>query len=264
MMYKDQLNRALQFNTAPKRIVSLVPSLTELICDLGLEASLVGVTKFCVHPQHIRTNVAVVGGTKQVHIDKIEALQPDIILCNKEENTQDIVENCSIVAQVHISDIYTIDDCLALITMYGELFAVEQKAQELVKTITAKKADFLKTIDNKPKPKVAYLIWKNPWMVAAQQTFIDYMLSINNFENVFGALQRYPEVDLKDEKFKDAEYVFLSTEPYPFKESDAIAIQASYPNIKVILVDGELFSWYGSRLIKAFDYFKKLHQEYLN
>ena len=92
--FKDQLNRAIHLKETPKRIISLVPSQTELLCDLGLEAYLIGVTKFCVHPHHIKTNVTKVGGTKQIHLDKITALQPDIILCNKEENTKKIVEAC--------------------------------------------------------------------------------------------------------------------------------------------------------------------------
>ena len=128
---KDQLNREIKLNAIPKRIVSLVPSQTELLVDLGLEDSIVGLTKFCVHPVHLRKSKTIVGGTKQVHYDKIKALQPDVILCNKEENTKEMVEALEKIAPVHVSDIFTIEDTITLMTQYGKLFSVEEKALEV-------------------------------------------------------------------------------------------------------------------------------------
>jgi len=259
MTVTDQLGRILKFKSAPKRIISLVPSQTELICDLGLEDALVGVTKFCVHPHHTTTNVTHVGGTKQIKVEVIKALKPDIILCNKEENTQEIVEACQEIAPVHISDIFTIDDTLELIKMYGELFNVNDKALHIYKAIQTCKADFLTFIAHKPKRKVAYFIWKTPWMVAASNTFIHELLQLNNFENSFQYLSRYPEVNLDAAALQDTDLILLSSEPYPFKEKHINLLKTTFKTAKIQLVDGEMFSWYGSRLLLAFNYFKTLH-----
>ncbi|MEP3837082.1 MAG: helical backbone metal receptor [Algibacter sp.] len=257
--FKDQLNRTIHLKDIPKRIISLVPSQTELLCDLGLESYLVGVTKFCVHPQHVKINVTVVGGTKQIQLEKIIALQPDIILCNKEENTKEIVEACQLICAVHVSDIFNIDDSVALIQQYGSIFNKEQEALKISNKIKSEMVDFKVFIQNKPVLKVVYFIWKNPWMVAASNTFIDYLLQLNQFENVFASKMRYPEIDILDfATNENIELVLLSSEPFPFKETHQKALQENYPNAKIILVDGEMFSWYGSRLTKAFTYFKSL------
>ncbi|WP_353778116.1 helical backbone metal receptor [Winogradskyella sp. 3972H.M.0a.05] len=261
MEYSDQLQRKLHFKDKPKRIVSLVPSLTELLVDLGLEDKIVGVTKFCINPKHLRKEKTVVGGTKQVHIYKIKALNPDIILCNKEENTLAIVESCEQIAQTHVSDIYTVEDCHELITMYADLFDCSDKAKLISDTIKQEQKDFEKFISNKQSIQTAYFIWKNPWMVAGKDTFINYLLSLNKFQNYYENLDRYPEVDLDSNKNENVELVLLSSEPYPFKEIHKEELKKYYSNAKVLLVDGEAFSWYGSRLTKAFKYFKKLHQE---
>ena len=157
----DQLNRSIQFENIPKRIVSLVPSQTELLCDLGLEEYLVGVTKFCVHPHHIKTKVAVVGGTKQIHIERIKALQPDIILCNKEENTKDIVAACEAICPVHVSDIFTLEDSLELIHQYGTLFNKNEEALKIIDAVKNEAEDFKAFIKNKESLKTIYFIWKN-------------------------------------------------------------------------------------------------------
>ena len=263
MEYKDQLNRVMHLQTTPKRIVSLVPSLTELLCDLGLETSIVGITKFCVHPNHLLKTKSIVGGTKQIHLDRIKELQPDIILCNKEENTKEITETCEVISTVHISDIYTIDDTIQLIEMYGELFSIEEKALEISNQIKIEHEKFQAWIENRPSLKVVYFIWKNPWMIAGNKTFIDYMLGLNNFKNAFKDKIRYPEITL-DANYNDVECVILSSEPYPFKKEHFKTLQPVFPNAKMILVDGEMFSWYGSRLTKAFNYFKKLHLDVLH
>ncbi|MDO5977617.1 ABC transporter substrate-binding protein [Flavivirga spongiicola] len=256
---KDQLNRIIHLKETPKRIVSLVPSQTELLCDLGLENALVGVTKFCVHPHHIRTDAVVVGGTKQIHLDKIRGLQPDIILCNKEENTKDLVEACETICNVHVSDIFIIDDSLKLIHQYGEIFNKTKEAFTIIDTILREIEDFNIFIKNKPRLKAVYFIWKDPWMVAANNTFVNYLLKLNKFENVFENEIRYPEIALNESTVnKDVNIVLLSSEPYPFKEKHKKGIQAFYPNADIVLADGEMFSWYGSRLTKAFKYFKNL------
>ncbi|MDX1278165.1 ABC transporter substrate-binding protein [Oceanihabitans sediminis] len=257
MKLVDSLNREIHLASVPKRIVSLVPSQTELLVDLGLEDAIVGITKFCVHPKNLIKNKKIVGGTKQVHLDKIKALQPDIILCNKEENTQDIVAACSEISPVHVSDIETISDCVAVIQQYGAMFQKEAAAKHISETIQNNLKDFQEYIKDKPRKKVAYFIWKKPFMVAGKHTFIEYLLKLNNFENVYADLDRYPEIDIANAKAVDT--VFLSSEPYPFKEEHKREFLAYFPDARIQLVDGEMFSWYGSRLIKAFAYFKTLH-----
>ena len=258
MIHKDQLNRPLELQETPKRIVSLVPSQTELLVDLGLESSIVGVTKFCVHPKHLKQEKVIVGGTKQVHFDNIKALQPDIILCNKEENTKEMISELETIAPVHISDIYNLNHALELIEMYGNLFSVEKNASVLIKDIKESYKDFGEFINSKKKLKAVYFIWKNPWMVTATETFIDYMLHINNFENYFANLKRYPEIEL-DTIDESVDLILLSSEPFPFKKAHVKALERKFPKSKVVLVDGAYFSWYGSRLQKAFEYFKTLH-----
>tara|TARA_R110001592_G_scaffold303944_2_gene576232 strand:+ start:50 stop:832 length:783 start_codon:yes stop_codon:yes gene_type:complete len=259
MTYIDQLKREIQLNKIPKRIISLVPSQTELLVDLGLESSIVGVTKFCVHPKHLRMSKAVVGGTKQINIEKIEALRPDIILCNKEENTKEIIESLKEIAAIHVSDIYNLEDCFELINMYGEIFNIERTTSTLVSNIQLEREAFQLQFQNRDKLKVAYFIWKKPWMVAASDNFIDVMITEAGFVNVYKEEKRYPEIDLNNPKLKEADLIFLSSEPFPFKEEHVLELQSKFPEKTIKIVDGELFSWYGSRLLKSYTYFQTLH-----
>lgn len=256
---KDQLNRPVSITGTPKRIVSLVPSQTELLVDLGLEDTIVGITKFCIHPAYLRKEKTIVGGTKQVHFDRIEALQPDIILCNKEENTQDMIPTLEKIAPVHISDIYTVEDALELIRHYGILFSKTKNAERLIDAIANKKQEFIRFMKDKPMQSAAYFIWKQPWMVAANSNFIDELLRLNHFRNYYQDLERYPQVILHKAQPERADMVLLSTEPYPFNESHCDEVRVYFPKATIRVVDGEMFSWYGSRLLKAFDYFKTLH-----
>ncbi len=260
MKFKDQMHNVFELQNTPKRIICLVPSLTELLVDLGLKDSIIGVTKFCIHPKGLKKTKTVVGGTKTIKIDKIKALQPDIILCNKEENTPEIVATCKKIAPVHISDVYTIEDVFELINQYGKIFNCENHALEIELKIRNKYLDFKKFIRDKKTIKSVYFIWKNPWMVAANNTFIDYLLELNKFDNFFKNKERYPEINLKEIN-KNIGLILLSSEPYPFKNKDIVTLKASFLKVEICLVNGEFFSWYGTRLIKAFDYFKTFREE---
>lgn len=260
MQVQDQIGRILEFEKKPKRIVCLVPSLTELLVDLGLEDSIVGLTKFCIHPTDLKQTKTIVGGTKSIHAEKIKALEPDIILCNKEENSKEIVEICSKIAPTHVSDIFTIDDNLELIKQYGKLFSVEKKALDICIEINLKLTDFNQFIKNKGSKKVVYFIWKDPWMAAGNTTFINHLLQLNKFDNIYQNKERYPEVNLEEMKLNDQlDFILLSSEPFPFGKDHILEIEKFTSKAKAILVDGEMFSWTGSRLLKAFDYFKSLH-----
>lgn len=251
----DQLQRSLIIEKLPQRIVSLVPSQTELLVDLGLQDRLVGVTKFCVHPEQLRSQCTVVGGTKQVHLDRISGLHPDLIIANKEENTREMVRDLEVIAPVWVSDIQTIADACDMMAQLGDLLGVSDNAKAIVQVIESEQQRFRAWISGKPSLKVAYLIWKNPWMAAGSDTFISELLQLNQFENICSQL-RYPEVSL--EQLSQADLVLLSSEPFPFKTEHCEVLQQQIGK-PVRLVDGEYFSWYGSRLQKAFRYFETLH-----
>ena len=256
----DQLGTFHTFESCPKRIVSLVPSQTELLFELGLEAQIVGITKFCVHPFHFKSIKKIVGGTKQVNFDKIIALHPDIIICNKEENTLEMVEELRKICLVWVTDIRTIEDNFQMITDFGLLFNCRTEAQKWNDKLRFALTDFNSFVKEKPIQKAAYFIWKNPYMVAGSDNYINEILKLNHFQNIYENLGRYPEVEVKKIRLEgDPDVVFLSSEPYPFKEEDAFEIGRYTHHTKTVFVDGEMFSWYGSRLLKAFTYFKALH-----
>jgi len=258
--YTDQTGTVISLTATPMRIVCLVPSLTELLYDLGLEDRIVGITKFCVHPYHLKSTKKIIGGTKNVHAEKIRLLQPDIIIANKEENTEDIVIQMREIAPVWVSDIVTIDDTLAMIEEFGRIFAVRTQSQQWVNKINFGLHDIKSFMKDKPLLKAAYFIWKEPYMVAGGNTFINEMLKLNHFSNIYENKEgRYPEVIVQKMKIQgDPEVVFLSSEPYPFKDEDAFELGRHTHHAKTVFVDGEMFSWYGSRIVKAFAYFKKL------
>ncbi len=259
---KDQIGFQHKFESSPTRIVSLVPSQTELLFELGLEEYIVGITKFCVHPFHFKSTKKIVGGTKQVHFDKIAALQPDIIICNKEENTLEMVEELRKICTVWVTDIRTIEDNFQMITDFGQLFNCRTQAQKWNDKLMFSLQEFKAFIKDKPIQKAAYFIWKDPYMVAGSDNYIHEILKLNNFQNIYENKGRYPEVELKKIRLEgDPDIVFLSSEPYPFKEEDAFEIGRFTHHAKTVFVDGEMFSWYGSRLLKAFIYFKILHNK---
>lgn len=249
------MKREVTIVASPFRIVSLVPSQTELLVDLGLEERLVGITKFCIHPAGLKKRVQVVGGTKNLHIDKIRALKPDLIIGNKEENTQSDIEILEKEFPVWMSDIYTLDDAVDMIVKIGELTQTDEKANDLVTQIQ-------KGFQNLELPilerrKVAYFIWKDPWMCAGRETFIDDVLTRIGLQNVV-TKSRYPEFTAE---FETPDWIFLSSEPFPFTTEHVELMRRKYPNSQVMIVDGEAFSWYGSRLIHAAEYVQKLTRE---
>jgi iron complex transport system substrate-binding protein len=256
----DQIGTSHSFESSPKRIISLVPSQTELLYDLGLEDRIVGITKFCVHPYHFKSTKKIVGGTKKVHYDRIHLLEPDIIICNKEENTQEIVEELRKICTVWVTNIATIEDNFQMITDFGQIFDQRTEARKWNDKLAFALSDFKNFIKDIPVKKVAYFIWKNPYMVAGSGTFIDELLKLNHFQNHFASKERYPEIELeKMDEEGDLDLILLSSEPFPFKAEDGYEITRCTENAKAILVDGEMFSWHGSRLLKAFEYFKYLH-----
>ena len=260
-IFTDQLGNVVEIQTVPKRVVSIVPSQTELLCDLGLEASIVGVTKFCVHPFHLKSVKRIIGGTKKVHYEKIKLLKPDLIIANKEENTLEIVEELRKICPVWVTNVVTFEDNIQMISDFGKIFKHRTEAKKWIEKINFARSDFKNFVSDKPEKKAVYFIWKNPYMVAGSDNFINEMLKLNHFKNIYENKGRYPEIQLKNIRVEgDPDLVFLSSEPYPFKEEDAFEIGRFTHHAKTVFVDGEMFSWYGSRILKAFAYFKKLHE----
>lgn len=241
----------------PKRIISLVPSQTELLFELGLHDKIVGITKFCVYPADRVKGKSIVGGTKTLTMERIHALRPDLIIANKEENTRAEIEYLQQHYPVHVTDMVTIADALAMIRDLGNLTGKQPEANDLVQRITT---SFL-SMPGFSSQSVAYFIWRNPYMVAANDTFIHSMLTQAGFRNAFAQETRYPEITLDTLKRAQPDLIFLSSEPYPFSQKHIEEFQAICPAAKVVLVDGEVFSWYGSRLLLAPDYFRKLRSE---
>ncbi|SMP33372.1 ABC transporter substrate-binding protein [Chryseobacterium profundimaris] len=238
------------------KVISLVPSITEALFDLGLtENEIIGRTKFCIHPSEGVKNVPVIGGTKNINIDKIKALHPDLILANKEENVKEQVESLMNDYKVIVTNVENIEDNYYLLKTLGNIFNKEEKAQ----CFNLKIYDVLNETKINSNIKVAYLIWKNPYMTIGSDTFIHKILGEIGFENIFKDRKRYPVIETED--LADAEIIMLSSEPFPFKEKHIEELKIVYPDKKIMIVDGEAFSWYGTHIAKCESYFKELIAE---
>lgn len=258
--FKDQTGRTVDLATFPSRIVSIVPSQTELLYDLGLDEHVAGITKFCVHPAewfHTKTRV---GGTKKLHLNTIHSLQPDLIIANKEENTKDDVEALAASYPVWISDISSLEDALEMISQVGAMTGTVLPAGDIIKKIKDGFQHLQESIKNTEPVPAAYLIWNDPLMITGGDTFIDAMMKSAGFENVFSNKSRYPVITKDDIRYTGCKALLLSSEPYPFKQKHVDHFRDLLPGIDVLLVDGQMFSWYGSRLQYAPRYFERLHK----
>ena len=235
------------------KIISLVPSITETLFDFGLnETEIIGRTKFCIHPKNLVKKVEIIGGTKNLNLEKIKNLNPDLIIANKEENEKSQVEELMKDFNVWVTDIETLDDNSKFLTELGILLNKE----DLAKNFNQKISDIFNGIKNDKPKKVCYLIWKNPYMTIGSDTFIHEILEQLGFENIFKNEKRYPEISVYE--MKSADYIFLSSEPFPFQQKHIDELQKELPNSKIILVDGEAFSWYGTHLAKCGNYYRDL------
>ena len=251
----DQMGRRVAVPFPPQRIVSLVPSQTELLFELGLENKVVGVTKFCIHPERARSQNTVIGGTKNFDFKKIAALKPDLIIGNKEENFQSGIEQLATIYPVWLSDICALPAAVDMICRVGFITGARDEAAALATEI---QASFAALAVDGPLVPAAYFIWRKPYMVAATGTFIDDLLRRAGFANVFATQNRYPEITAGQLAAAAPQRILLSSEPYPFGEKHVAEFQAICPDAIIEIVDGELFSWYGSRLLKSAAYFSQL------
>jgi len=252
--FQDQLGNTIRIPFPPKRIISLVPSQTELLFYLGLSEEIVGITKFCVHPAAQFSVKEKIGGTKKLHLDRIADLQPDLIIGNKEENEKSQIEALQQQFPVWMSDIKTMQDTYEMIEGIGGLVNKSPQAATLVQQLTAA----WQNLEKVNHLTCLYLIWRKPYMAAGQATFINEILTLSGFQNLLPTDSRYPALSEEDLQQLNPQVLLLSSEPYPFKEKHLLELQTILPNTKIRLVDGELFSWYGNRLLHTVDYMNSL------
>ena len=249
MRLVDQTNHPVVLDKEPLRIVSLVPSQTELLYYLDLDKETIGITKFCVHPKTWHQSKERVGGTKTCDIEKIRRLKPHLIIANKEENTKEDIEKLRKEFQVYTSDIQTLEDAYQMMQNIGQLTNRKSKADQIIDTLKEHFKDLPKI-----NRKVLYLIWKRPYMSAGSQTFITTVLNKIGLENAHQANLRYDEITEAEISQINPDFIFLSSEPYPFKDKHLKELEA-LSDARVLLVDGEMFSWYGSRLLDFKTYY---------
>jgi ABC-type Fe3+-hydroxamate transport system substrate-binding protein len=245
----------------PKRIISLVPSQTELLYDLGLDEQVCGISKFCIHPSSWFKTKQRVGGTKNPNLELINSLNPDLIIANHEENRKEDIEDLAAHFNIWVTDVKSIEDALQMIKDLGRLTHTEERARHICHEIeSARKWKDKALEDARPIP-TAYLIWKNPYMTVGADSFIHAMLAEAKLENVFADQLRYPETNLDNDNVDRAELILLSTEPYPFSADDVAHLSEIFPDKKIMLADGEIFSWYGSRLRLAMPHISEFRKQ---
>jgi iron complex transport system substrate-binding protein len=252
----DHLKRIVNVPKIPQRIISLCPSITETLYALGLGERIVGRTHFCIHPQNSVKKAAVVGGTKQVKEEIIVKLDPDLIIAEKEENPKEMVERLAEKYPVFVANVETYEETLQMIRDLGKITQQGDTADAIVQQIESQFAALART----SSAKAAYVVWKEPYMVAGNHTFIHALLEKCGFVNVFKDYPgRYPMITREDFEKEAPDYIFLSSEPYPFNAShkEEFRMGCSLP----VLVDGEAFGWYGARTAQFPSYFHLLLQE---
>jgi ABC-type Fe3+-hydroxamate transport system substrate-binding protein len=257
MIFVDQIGHQINLETTPKRIISVVPSQTELLFDLGLTNEVVGITKFCIHPNSWFKIKTRVGGTKTLNVEKIKQLNPDLIIANKEENTKEQIEELQQLFPVWTSDIRNLSDSIEMIKQVGLITNTKEKAEEVVATIEHD-FDILSSIKKQPKSTL-YFIWREPYMSVGENTFIHDVMKRAGFVNALDTKENYPVITFEQIKIINPQLILLSSEPYPFKEKHIEELKKCCTDAQVILVDGEMFSWYGSRLTKSVQYLVDLY-----
>lgn len=254
----DARGQSVSLDAPPSRIVSLVPSQTELLGHLGLYDAVVGITRFCERPEHWRSEKTIVGGTKQVDVDTVRSLDPDLVLANHEENTAADVAALEELAPVFVTEVKTVEEALDMIRTVGLLTDTSDRTSTLVGKIISR----FESLPDFPSLRAAYLIWREPYMTVGGDTFIHDVMRWGGLENVYGDQARYPEVTVGELADRELDVVLCSTEPFPFHEKDTFTadLRDALPNTPVETVDGQPFSWYGPRLLNTPSYLSSLRK----
>lgn len=251
-LFRDQIGREIKIEGRVERIVSTVPSITELIVDLGARDRLLGLTSWCIHPSGLREEKTVIGGTKNLDIEKIRSLKPDLIIANKEENPKEQIEALAKDFPVWVSDVRDVDQAFEMLKLIAELIQAEEAGLKMIENFTKLR----KQINAQENLSFLYFIWKDPWMVASSDTYISALLAESGLKNLAPIDEgRYPTLSMENIVELNPDRIILSSEPYAFKSLDLQEFHAL--GLKSFLVNGEYFTWYGSRLGKSLDYLRK-------
>jgi ABC-type Fe3+-hydroxamate transport system substrate-binding protein len=257
MKTTDQINRIIEVPEPPGRIISLVPSITELLIDLGLNRKMAGRTRFCIHPAEKVRDIPVVGGVMGLNRHEIDKIQPDLILASKEENAKNEIMDLAGDYPLWVSDVHNLEDALSMIQAIGEICGKNKEAGEITDRIRQAFGE----LDHIPPGivRAVYLIWNHPLYTINGETFTHDMLKRCGIENVFAdKKEAYPIISEKEIRERKPDFIFLPSEPYAFKEKDVRSFDRMFPQAEIKRVDGEYFTWYGSHLIDAPSYFKHL------
>jgi ABC-type Fe3+-hydroxamate transport system substrate-binding protein len=263
--WRDALGQVHRRAASDARIVSLVPSITELLLDLGLRANVVGRTGFCIHPREVVRGIPKVGGTKDVHLERVRALRPTHVIVNIDENDLPVVDALrAFVPHIVVTHPRAPDDNLALMRLLGGVFDREEAAEVLCDKLQ-RELDALRAIAW-PRERVLYLVWKDPWMTVAADTYIAGTLALVGWDVLHGpggerGATRYPLIDLAAEVVR-AGRVLLATEPFMFRARHVDALRADFPGKPITLIDGEMASWYGSRAILGLPHLRRMREAF--
>src|SRR6056297_2332513 len=248
----DARGHEVTLDSPPRRLVSLVPSQTELLAHLGLDDAVVGITRFCERPEHWHSEKPIVGGTKEVDIDTVRDLDPDLILANHEENTEEDVAALDDIAPVFVTEVKTVEEALQMIRTVGTLTDTSSQTSTLAGKIISR----FESLPDFAPLRAVYLIWREPYMTVGADTFIHDVMDWGGFENVYGDQTRYPEVSIDELAEQEVDVVLCSSEPFPFHQKDKFTadLEEALPDTPVEVVDGQPFSWYGPRLLDTPSY----------
>lgn len=250
---QDALGRSVTYTYPPKRIVSLCPGITDTLFALELKEEVVGRTRFCIHPSPAVLDVEAVAGTKDIQLDAILRLKPDLIFAEKEENTLAIVEALEQHIPVYVAEVQSVHEAYEMIEDIGDVTDRRQQARDLITDIQ----DGFESLQGLTSGSAMYIIWKKPYMAAGRTTYIDSLLETLGFSNPVTTFSgRYPELTAQDFQSSNPDLVLLASEPYPFKEKHIPEFQDILPHATISPIDGEMF-WYGPRMLEAASYFKE-------
>ena len=257
MLFQDDTGHQIQLKDHPTRIISLCPSITETLFDLGLANNIIGRTSFCIHPSDNVSMVKSIGGPKKINRELIHSLEPDLIIASKEENIKEDILYLRKKLSVCTFDVKSIEDAIKMIRSLGFLTGKTHTASGYISKIE----DHMTSLKNNHlNVKALYLIWKNPWMGAGKDTFISDMLKCAGIKNCLSDnASGYPII--QDDANIEMDYILLSSEPYPFSDQHMEEVINRFGSRKILLVDGEMFSWYGTRMVKAFPYIKSVAEK---
>ena len=259
MITNNPTGNKIALPTTINRIVSLVPSISELLYDLNCEDKIVGVTSLCLIPKYFQLEKEIIGSVQEISIKKIIDLKPDVVFASKDENSEEEIEELSKFVNVYITDVKDVSEAINMITNIGSFLNKRNDATKVVMKIDNQLEDLALITKDLQYRSAAYFIWNDPWVAAGKETFINSILKLIKVDNVFENLkERYPAVTAANIHIGNPDIIILPTEPHNFTDEDAIRIGQNTHDAATFFVDGRAFSWYGSRLIKSLDYLKLL------